>query len=96
MASRREPSSTSPAIDYVDRAIEKLEAFVMRMARRGHGRLPGTVAMSRTYRAERMIAVLRKRRSALEAGDESRAEALDREFIALRTHARLLGPPLDG
>jgi hypothetical protein len=78
-------SSNRRAIERVDETIAELKSSVRRMARLGHGHLSSAAALSRTYRAERQIAVLREQRSALVAGDIRRAAELSREFMALRS-----------
>ena len=85
MARTYRASSTPRAVESIDRAIENLEASVRRLARLRHRSLPGAVAMSRTYRAERLISLLRKQRAALEVGDRLRADDLHREELALRS-----------
>ncbi len=88
-----EASSTPRSVQAVDRTIAELESSVRRMARLRHGHVSSAVALSRTYRAERQIAVLRAQRSALLAGDVSRADELHRRFIALGLHD--IGPHED-
>jgi hypothetical protein len=95
MARTYDAPTTRRAIESMDREIEDLVASVSRLARLGHARLPGTVALRRTYRAERLISVLQKQRAALEAGDRGRVEELDRELVALRSLAESVRPRLE-
>jgi hypothetical protein len=65
----------------IDRAIEKLEREVGRLARRRPTPGSGAAAFRWSYRAERQIALLRRRRSTLEGprtdSSSSRSSRID-------------------
>jgi hypothetical protein len=82
-------------IESIDREIEDLEASVSRLARLRHGSLPGIVGMRRTYRAERLIALLLRERAALKAGGRGSVDVSRRELAAARPLALSVKPRPD-